>query len=234
MRERLTARTTMRKSTAGMRLLSTVAAGVALFAASPANASLEVGTPSSGPANPTPLFGTLISFDDGITGTNLAAGAYAGQGVTSITNLLGPSLGYFPTSQSTPNYIGTGFANNWNANILVTFADLQAAVGIGIAGPTTLRFELLDGAMALLEGYDVTTTPSNTYYYINRAGPDVRYLRVAGNFIAIDDLQFATTTVPPQGGAVPEPATWAMMLFGFGAIGLTIRRRRRLQSAQIA
>ena len=25
--------------------------------------------------------------------------------------------------------------------------------------------------------------------------------------------------------AVPEPATWAMMLLGFGAIGLTMRRR---------
>jgi len=37
--------------------------------------------------------------------------------------------------------------------------------------------------------------------------------------------------------AVPEPATWAMMLLGFGAIGLSFRsRRRRAQStfAQIA
>ncbi len=28
-------------------------------------------------------------------------------------------------------------------------------------------------------------------------------------------------------GAVPEPSTWAMMLVGFGAIGASIRRRRR-------
>lgn len=28
-------------------------------------------------------------------------------------------------------------------------------------------------------------------------------------------------------GAVPEPGTWAMMLLGFGAIGMTIRRSRR-------
>ena len=225
----------MLKTIAGMRSIATAVAGVALFAASPANASLEVGTPSSGPANPTPLFGTLISFDDGITGTNLPAGAYAGQGVTSITNTLGPSLGYFPTSQSTPNYIGTGFANGWDADILVTFASLQAAVGIGIAGPTSLRFELLDAGMAVLEGYNLTTTPTNTYYYINRASADVRYLRVAGDFVAIDDLQFATTTVPPQGGAVPEPATWAMMLIGFGAIGFGMRRRKDHQVlAQVA
>ena len=35
-------------------------------------------------------------------------------------------------------------------------------------------------------------------------------------------------------GAVPEPATWAMMLFGFGAIGMAVRRSRRPVLAQIA
>jgi hypothetical protein len=35
--------------------------------------------------------------------------------------------------------------------------------------------------------------------------------------------------------AVPEPATWAMMLLGFGGIGFAMRRRRRgLALAQIA
>ena len=28
-------------------------------------------------------------------------------------------------------------------------------------------------------------------------------------------------------GAVPEPATWALMLVGFGAVGVSLRRRRR-------
>jgi hypothetical protein len=32
-------------------------------------------------------------------------------------------------------------------------------------------------------------------------------------------------------GAVPEPATWAMMLLGFGAAGTALRRSRRRQSA---
>lgn len=35
-------------------------------------------------------------------------------------------------------------------------------------------------------------------------------------------------------GAVPEPATWAMMLLGFGAIGMASRRRRKPMLAQIA
>jgi hypothetical protein len=35
-------------------------------------------------------------------------------------------------------------------------------------------------------------------------------------------------------GAVPEPATWAMMLLGFGAVGIASRRRRTQLLAQIA
>ena len=34
--------------------------------------------------------------------------------------------------------------------------------------------------------------------------------------------------------AVPEPATWAMMLLGFGAVGMVIRRRRKPVLAQLA
>lgn len=41
-----------------------------------------------------------------------------------------------------------------------------------------------------------------------------------------------TGTIPPGSpapGAVPEPATWAMMVGGFGVIGSTIRRRRKVR-----
>ena len=34
--------------------------------------------------------------------------------------------------------------------------------------------------------------------------------------------------------AVPEPSTWALMLLGFGAIGVAMRRRRRPALAQVA
>ena len=36
------------------------------------------------------------------------------------------------------------------------------------------------------------------------------------------------------GGAVPEPATWAMMLLGFGAIGYSLRRRRKALLTHVA
>jgi hypothetical protein len=40
-------------------------------------------------------------------------------------------------------------------------------------------------------------------------------------------LSFGTTSVP----GVPEPATWAMMLFGFGGVGFAMRRRKASDKA---
>lgn len=45
----------------------------------------------------------------------------------------------------------------------------------------------------------------------------------SSDFVVVDDFLFGE----PIAGAVPEPATWAMMLLGFGAIGMTIRRSKR-------
>jgi hypothetical protein len=38
----------------------------------------------------------------------------------------------------------------------------------------------------------------------------------------------------PHGGGVPEPATWTLMLIGFGAAGAALRRRARSQSVAAA
>ena len=50
-----------------------------------------------------------------------------------------------------------------------------------------------------------------------------------GSLSNISNLRFqygTALTDPSLTPAVPEPATWAMMLLGFGAIGVSIRRRR--------
>ena len=47
----------------------------------------------------------------------------------------------------------------------------------------------------------------------------------AYNTVDIPETAIAPPPPPPPPPGVPEPATWAMMLTGFGAIGLTLRRR---------
>lgn len=63
--------------------------------------------------------------------------------------------------------------------------------------------------------------------------PGVDYFAVATGFENIDFGSFAliidgpgTATRIDRGGAVPEPASWALMLTGFGGMGALVRRRR--------
>ena len=44
------------------------------------------------------------------------------------------------------------------------------------------------------------------------------------NYVVFDDITFGSVT--PGEPGVPEPATWAMMILGFGLVGYSARRRR--------
>ena len=59
---------------------------------------------------------------------------------------------------------------------------------------------------------------------------DVQFLIGGGVTVGADPSHHPD----PLPSAVPEPATWAMMLFGFGLIGFMMRRRRPAGFTQIA
>lgn len=51
-------------------------------------------------------------------------------------------------------------------------------------------------------------------------------LIVGNDILSVDDVHF-TFAAPGGGvGGVPEPASWAMMIAGFGGVGASLRRRR--------
>ncbi|MEO7411667.1 MAG: PEPxxWA-CTERM sorting domain-containing protein [Sphingomicrobium sp.] len=78
------------------------------------------------------------------------------------------------------------------------------------------------------------TTASNFTWIGDRqvqggfAFPTEAYLTYGNQGIALVNFSIAQTN------AVPEPATWAMMLIGFGAIGVSMRRRKTALRAQAA
>ena len=60
-------------------------------------------------------------------------------------------------------------------------------------------------------------------------------LTIADQFGAdVGNLRSWDLSLTGVSGAVPEPSTWAMMLIGFGAIGVSMRRRRTTVKAPLA
>jgi hypothetical protein len=57
---------------------------------------------------------------------------------------------------------------------------------------------------------------------------------IFGDLLNIDNFKLKSLTVNVNTPAVPEPATWAMMIGGFGLIGCAMRRRAGLGSVRFA
>ena len=117
----------------------------------------------------------------------------------------------------------TGFSFNYSA------ANLPGSVGV---------FDGLNGTGNLLATLNlaVNANPgscppgSGGFCPFSAAGVSfagtARSISFAGvaNQIVFDDITFGS--VNPGGGAVPEPASWAMLIAGFGLVGAVQRRRK--------
>ena len=95
----------------------------------------------------------------------------------------------------------------------------------------TIKFSGADGFSWTLNGAQIfnNLAPSNgdqafgrrvSYDFGDYSVNKVEFFS-AGNSFEFDAIAGAL-----RGGAVPEPATWAMMILGFGAVGAILRRRR--------
>lgn len=79
-----------------------------------------------------------------------------------------------------------------------------------------------DGQVTTL--YDLGRNGENFFNAFNGTFKSVTLTFTNG--ATVQDVRQFRLGVAPSAPAVPEPATWAMMLLGFGAIGFGMRRRR--------
>jgi hypothetical protein len=82
------------------------------------------------------------------------------------------------------------------------------------------------GAPAWVESMYGIPTGTPLYEEVRAENP---YMRIV--LADLGDVDFDYSILVTQITAVPEPATWAMMITGFGLTGLAIRRRRSPMAA---
>ena len=120
-----------------------------------------------------------------------------------------------------------------SGNIFLTnhdgFSWIEVSFGGVSASAVNFVVSLLGEADQTFNGtiIDHTANGENKFAFQtsdNEAITNLAYSFVDGTSNDIRQVRINPTTGP---NAVPEPATWAMMLLGFGAAGVSIRRSRR-------
>ena len=124
--------------------------------------------------------------------------------------------------------------DNFRPQFNFTLTPLNSAIwfftDLGLtATPTYLSFNFNDaGAGFLIQG-NVTHALSSGYNYFcyqATTGACLQGETIVPNYYAVDGtLVTGLIGNLPLNDAVPEPATWAFMLTGFGLVGFAIRKR---------
>ena len=137
------------------------------------------------------------------------------------------------TSAAVDGLDTTTFSNNIGGDNVVLFTgSLPSLVAGGsFTLPFTGAFHYNPGNGNLLLNIDVSGASGGSAYLNALNGDAGGLFSRAHNFgSAFSDWGLETGFVT-GGGGVPEPATWGLMLVGFGGLGLALRRSRRSVAA---
>jgi PEP-CTERM motif len=215
--------------------LAAAAAALTLACSGTANASITIGsiTPGTNPySGPAPTY----DFNTVATTPPLAGGAVVTGTAGGHAQPYGSAGSYYSvgTSDTQPGTIDLSSFGNintlsflWGSVDSYNVLDFLAADGTTVLAHFTGN-DIFDPASG--NQTDPNTNPVVTFLLNGGSESSFTYLRLttnpSANAFEIDNL-----AVNP---AVPEPATWAMMLLGFGGIGIAMRRRRTTALAQLA
>ena len=166
-----------------------------------------------------------------VTNGGFETGSFSGWTVTGDhTSVSVANSGYSPHSGNDFAYLGDTSDTGSLSQQLATLAGETYALSYYLAshGDALTSFSV-DWNGQTIAGSQLTNPNSGGAYVlysflVTGTGLDTLTIHASDHpsYIALDDV----SVVSGINGAVPEPATWAMMLIGFGGIGLAMRRKR--------
>lgn len=205
---------------AGMAIASPAAAGIVTYSgADNSVSSLSQMTNSNVAAasfNAAVPGASVLTFESPLpSGVSIAGGT-----ITSNSGC-GAPCGFNTTSG------GQNFLNLFGGTATFNFLTPIQAFGFFITGlqsdlvpQQTITFT--DGSSQVLNT-PFATNGGGAFFGFTDFGKSISSVsfNATNDIVSVDDVRFLSVS------AVPEPATWAMMLLGFGAMGVSMRRRRR-------
>lgn len=202
-------------------LAAASAAAFSIALAAPAQAAIyttEAAFTAANPGATTVAFGAVTGgyqaegtfyAQDGVdfTGTNLALVDTTLWG--SQNSLLDDTYGGFIGAQfAATGAVGFYFASGFNGGDLIDLTFLNGATTLFSTGTAG------GGVYSGFTFFGIDDIGSITGFRLDSAANP-------GGFPSLGAISFADTA-----GAVPEPATWALLILGFGVVGGAMRRRR--------
>jgi hypothetical protein len=163
-------------------------------------------------------------------------------GVSGDSYLFNYVLTNTSTAPTTSSAV-TAFGFNVDPNATLASSTVTGAFGIVSAGQVSEGYNL---EMCFKNGQDnnCAGSPGNQGVVVGTPGTGTISLGFSSRpgEITLSNYMVRYQAVNGDGsaigqptGAVPEPSTWAMMLLGFGAVGMALRRgRRNVPLAQVA
>ncbi|HPU15931.1 MAG TPA: PEPxxWA-CTERM sorting domain-containing protein [Polymorphobacter sp.] len=200
-------------------VLGAVAAGasiaVSASAVTVANASFEAPVLGSGFAYNPVVAGNVFNASSGIQGNGSAWGFVAAPDGVQTAFLQSYSTSFGSVAMDV-----TGLQNGASYTLTFSIADRP---GYG-DNPLTVRFNAIN-----LGTYAATSTlwaTHTTGTFVATGTTATLLFEASGNTGYDAGIGLDAVSIAGVPGAVPEPASWALMIGGFGLVGSALRRRR--------
>jgi hypothetical protein len=216
-----------------MKLLTSLVGAALMVSAPSAYAGVSLITGTGDPS--TAVGGTPITFE------TVAPGRYTTLTVDGVTFTPAAGTAEYVNSDYSGSYNTTGqslqntYASDAFSVLNITFSSAVAAVAFNWgAADTNWLLSAYDGATLLGTVTLLPTSSGNdgTYDGIESTSKDITsvslYVDLAHletslpDYVLIDNFSAGLTT-----SSVPEPSTWAMMLFGFAGLGWAYSRSKK-------